>query len=333
MIEEQCHVEADYLLDVCADLELKVKLQTPANIDDQIALIGPAGETILVQPGHSDFSMLEQVLFQLKIDFNSLPLLVRGDSKEIRLLTPRIALAKLLPTVYSYTYNRYGIAPGTEVARTYFSAELFRFMAQNPGPYHLASAYLGLVNSDQGLLMAEQVVESCNIEVRVKRFHIGSPVHRYLYTDQHPTRNQGEPLERWSKFETPVVCFDWRHPLKSPEGNRLADEPLPDDYAALWLDDLPTAKKLARDAFLWIEDKFHQAGLQLIDICFFIDRTGQVIYGEISPDCMRVRNGSSVHAESLDKDLWRTGGTPEAVLEKYWRLYELVFKKSPPALN
>ena len=270
-------------------------------------------------------SLIEQVLAQLDVDFESLPLLVRGDSKEIRLLTPRIALAQLLPTVYSYTYNRYGVAPGTDAVRTRFTAELFRAMAAEPGAFQLCSAYLGLVSTPIGMLLAEKVVDTCNLEVRVKRFHIGSPLHRYLYTEQHPTRHQGKPLQRWSRFPEPVVCFDWRHPLQDESGKRLADEPLPDDYAALWIDDLHHAKKLARNAFLWIEQRFARAGLRLVDICFFIDCTGSVLYGEVSPDCMRVRDVAAANTEVLDKDSWRSGDSPEAVLAKYEKLYSLVF--------
>ncbi len=327
MITIEYAEDVDYLLDVCSDLDLKVNFKTLSPIDGKIVLAGPHGETIFVDPKNIEMSMIEQVLAQTKVNFDKLPLLVRGDSKEIRLLTSRIAIAKLLPTVYSYTHNRYGLALGTDKARTQFSAELFRKMANEPGPFHIGTAFLGVITTENEIFLAEQVVDVCNIEVRVKRFHIGSPLHRYLYTDRHLTRKRGLPLQRWSRFEEPIVCFDWRHPLHDELGNRLADEPLPDDYAALWIDDLVAAKRLARSAFLWIEQKFAIAGLQLIDICFFIDRSGSIIYGEISPDCMRVRNGESSDAKSFDKDVWRSGGTPDDVLNRYWRLYELVFNK------
>src|SRR5262249_15058441 len=136
------------------------------------------------------------------------------------------------------------------------------------------------------------------------------------------------PLQRWSRFERPVVCFDWRHPLEDESGNRLADEPVSDDYAAVWIDDVARAKSLARSAFEWIERRFHRVGLQLIDICFFIDRTGTVLYGEISPDCMRVRSHASSDAEALDKDHWRFGGEPGEVLARYRQLHELVFGRT-----
>jgi hypothetical protein len=321
----------DYVLDSCRNLQLEVR---PGNLDrggERFSVRGPSGEHIPVDLRSSRMSMVEQILRGIRFDFDTLPLLVRGDSKEIRLLTPRIALARLLPTVYSFTYNRYGQAPGTDEVRARFSAELFREMAAAPGPVHLSTAFLGLVETTSGPLIAEEVVDVCNLEIRVKRFHIGSPVHRYRYAERHDTAFGGKPLQRWSRFDRPVVCFDWRHPLLDDDGNRLADEPISDDYAAVWIDDVPYAKQLARTAFEWIEGRFACADLQLIDICFFVDRTGKVIFGEVSPDCMRVRAYSATEAESLDKDRWRSGGTAEEVLERYQRLHQLVFGEGGPA--
>ena len=123
----------------------------------------------------------------------------------------------------------------------------------------------------------------------------------------------GQPLQRWDRFANPIVCFDWRHPLTDHEGNRLADEPLPDDYAALWIGDVQRAKFLACETFGWLENFFTAEALRLIDICFFIDQSGGTIYGEISPDCMRVRTHASDDAEALDKDQWRSGGGPSSL--------------------
>jgi phosphoribosylaminoimidazole-succinocarboxamide synthase len=314
-----------HVVDACADLGLDVRPIAAAGAEDRLILRGPSGESISVDLRFGRLSMIEQVLRSVQVDFVTLPLLVRGDSKEIRLLTPRIALTRLLPTVYSFTFNRYGVVPGTDEVRARFSAELFRQMAAEPGASHLPSAFLGLVESPVGPLLAEEVVETCNLEVRVKRFHIGSPVHRYRYVEAHRTAFGRMPLQRWSRFEQPVVCFDWRHPLHDKNGVRLADEPLSDDYAAMWIDSVSRAKALVRRTFEWIERRFANAGLQLVDICFFVDRTGSVLYGEISPDCMRVRSHASADAEALDKDHWRSGGEPSEVLARYRRLHELVF--------
>ncbi|MFL6164074.1 MAG: phosphoribosylaminoimidazolesuccinocarboxamide synthase [Jatrophihabitantaceae bacterium] len=317
--------EADLLLDECADLE--IDLQVEQVIARQLEVTGPAGERFVVDiaPGHA--AMLEQVLQGMRFDFDALPSLVLGDSKDVRLLTPKVTLARLRPTVYSFTNNRYGTVPGTDEVRARFSAAVFRSMAESPGNRHLASAFLGLVETPVGPLLAERRVSPCNLEVRVKRFHIGSPLHRYRYTEDHSTVS-GPPLRRWSRFPDPVVCFDWRNPLHGDDGERLADEPISDDYAAVWMVDPQNAKRLARDSFEWLEERFRLAGLQLIDICFFIDRGGRVVYGEISPDCMRVRSGASDDAEALDKDQWRSGAPASELLLRYRRLHELVFGSS-----
>lgn len=316
---------ASLILDQCLDLELEVQLL--ASTLKQIVLSGPSGEELRVDLDHQRHSFMDQILQQVEFDFPDLPLLVLGDSKEIRLLTPKIALARLLPTLYSFTNNRYGEVQGTEGIRARFSAEIFRAMALSPGTYQLSSAFLALVESPVGPLLAERRVKVCNLETRVKRYHIGSPIHRYLFTEEHPTVS-GPALQRWDRFSEPIVCFDWRHPLTDHEGNRLADEPLPDDYAALWTSDVQRAKRLARETFGWLEDFFTAGGLKLIDICFFIDQGSGTIYGEISPDCMRVRTHAADDAEALDKDQWRSGGGPDLVLERYARLHSMLFGPS-----
>lgn len=316
---------ATAVLDQCSALDLNVRFAGMSRTT--MDLMGPANEPIRIALD-GRISMVEQVLQQLSFDFRSLPLLTQGESKEIRLLTPRIALARLLPTVYSFTHRRYGTAPGTDEVRTRFSADLFRLMSRSPGVRPLANAFLGLVETSSGPLLAEHVVEPGNVEVRVKRYHIGSPIHRYRFTEDHPTVGGLPPLQKWHRFERPLVCFDWRHPQEDEKGEALADEPLPDDYAGIWIADVPGAKRLARESFEWIEQLFAAKGLRLIDICFFVDQPGEVIFGEISPDCMRVRSSASDQAEALDKDEWRSGGGAADVLERYKRLHSIVFENA-----
>ena len=190
----------------------------------------------------------------------------------------------------------------------------------------IKNAFLACVERSGKLYIVQQKMKTTNLEVRVKRFHVGSPVHRYLYTEEyHTVQNNREPLQKWSRFNTPVVCFDWRHPLTDKNGRRLADEPISDDYAAIWMKNVPAAKKLASEVFLWLEALFKSAGLVLVDICFFIDEEGKYVFGEISPDCFRVRESLDENAKSFDKDVWRKGGSPEKITERYEILYNLIF--------
>jgi phosphoribosylaminoimidazole-succinocarboxamide synthase len=273
--------------------------------------------------------MLEAALWALPLDFEALPLLIEGESKVLRQWTDGVVVTRLKPTVYSYSMNRSGAVPGTDDSRLRFTATLFRRMAALPpqAGIRLQNAFLAARDTPAGPLLIERRVPTCNLEVRVKRYHIGSPLHRYRYTEQYPSLQAGGPIGRWSRFDQPLVCFDWRHPLTDEAGTRLADEPISDDYAAVWMENVPHAKELARQTFLWMESLFEAGGLRLVDICFFVDRTGRLIYGEVSPDCMRVRR----LGEDLDsaapgaKDIWRAGGSPEALLANYEDIYRRVF--------
>jgi len=278
--------------------------------------------------------LVEKVINLLPINFDELPLLIEGESKIVKLLNDNIVVEKFKPTVYSYTKNRYGIVGGTEDLRAKFTAEIFRKMNEeksNENGKKLQNAFLGLIKTSQGFIIAQRKVEPGNLEVRVKRYHIGSPLHRYNYTNKY-SKVFGDkcPLKKWDRFEKPIVCFDWRNPLTDDEGNRLSDEPLSDDYASVWMEDVWFAKKLASDTFLWLEQLFYNAGLILVDICFFIDQSGKVIFGEISPDCMRVKEGV-LHpklSDSLAKDLWRNGKNESFLATSYNKLYEIIFEKS-----
>ncbi|MDB5072256.1 MAG: phosphoribosylaminoimidazolesuccinocarboxamide synthase [Candidatus Eremiobacteraeota bacterium] len=268
------------------------------------------------------------------IDFERLPFVTEGESKVIRRYAPGILAIKLKPTVYSFTHNRYGEVPGTDVVRAYFAAETFGGMerAARDGTLDIRTAFLGLEETEDGPLLLQRDVEPCNLEVRVKRYHVGSPLHRYRYTERHRSTLGSGPVRAWTRFSEPVVCFDWRHPLCDDSGSMLADEPISDDYAALWMLDPARAKKVARSAFAWLEALFAEHDVTLVDICFFIDRTGTTLYGEISPDCMRVRHGSGdpERSEPGDKDSWRRGDAPDLVYERYRNLYQQIFPNAPP---
>lgn len=277
--------------------------------------------------------LVEYVIQQLPFDFEKLPLLVEGESKIIRQLNSKIVIEQFKPTVYSFTHNRYGEVAGTAELRVQFTGELFRSMNRynHEQRKNLKNAFLAVVNTADGPLLVQRKVETCNLEVRVKRYHIGSPVHRYKYTEKHLTVQLSEaPLTKWTRFDVPIVCFDWRLPLTDEDGKRLADEPISDDYAGVWMNNVVEAKNLARETFSWMERVFRDSGLLLIDICFFIDKSGQLLYGEISPDCMRVREGlgDPKNSESFDKDLWRKGEKEVLIAKQYHKIYHILFSSN-----
>ncbi len=298
----------------CRPLPNTINIQI---VDDRIPDKNIAPLTVYA--GDAEFSPIEQIFWHLEINFDELPLLKEGESKIVRLLTPKLVIEKFKPSVYSYTYNRYDFAEGTDRIRALFSAAVFRHLQHG--------AFISLIEQNGELLTIQRRVDDCNLEVRVKRYHVGSPVHRYLYTERHSSTQNGIKINKWCRFDEPIVCFDWRHPLEDEEGRRLADEPLSDDYAALWMDNTVHAKQLAKETFKLLEERFSASGLELVDICFFIDRSGHIIFGEISPDCMRIKQLSDdiANADSLDKDNWRSGHSKSHLYRKYKELLLRVF--------
>ncbi|MDN3637528.1 phosphoribosylaminoimidazolesuccinocarboxamide synthase [Simiduia curdlanivorans] len=275
----------------------------------------------------TSMSAVEQVIRLLHFNFDALPLVAEGESKIIRKLTGNLVIEKFKPSVYSFSKNRYGDVAGTDILRARFSAEVFRRMQLSDNSALRRNAFVALIERGDEVYTAQRLVENSNIEVRVKRYHIGSPLHRYLYTENYGSTQACGSITRWSRFDQPLVCFDWRHPLTDDQGKRLADEPISDDYASVWLHDMPSAKALARSSFLFLEDLFHDAGLQLIDICYFVDKSGHILYGEISPDCMRVReiNQDFDRVDAYDKDLWREGKSALTLKQRYEALYYRAF--------
>ncbi|GAB4193339.1 MAG: hypothetical protein OHK0022_08070 [Roseiflexaceae bacterium] len=267
------------------------------------------------------------------IDFDALPLVAAGESKEVRYQGGGRVAIRLRPSVYSYTYNRYGLVPGSDRLRLEATALLARVL-DRAGVAHAFEHF----DPDAGLITAQLLLEPtpegwrfhpddlgnstppqiAPIEVVVKAAHVGTPRHRYYQTEHYPTRS-GALIAAGDPYPAPIVRFDWRNPLHDAQGNRLADEPLASDMAELWIN-TARAADLARRAFAALSAFLGGRGLRLLDICFFIDRDGGLIFSELSPDCMRVTAAD----DSLDKDIWRAGGSSELLLAKWTRFVELI---------
>jgi phosphoribosylaminoimidazole-succinocarboxamide synthase len=87
-----------------------------------------------------------------------------------------------------------------------------------------------------------------------------------------------------------------------------------------WFIDTKRASNTALTAFTLLDTFLQSKGIELVDICFMIDQKGDMIFSEVSQDCMRVRSAEG----SLDKDIWRHGGSSELVLQKWKRFNELI---------
>jgi len=271
-------------------------------------------------------------------EFKTLPAVVEGESKEIRYLGNGDVAIRLKPTVYSYTHNRTGEIEGTDSLRLQASQILSEQLALN-GIDH-AYQYFSDSFIQAKLVLQPPTKDNPEpfrpddidkeelaklpvappIEVVVKDRHVGTPKHRYYKFGNYPTR-EGLYIQPEDLYPNTVVRFDWRNPMHDEDGNRLADEVLGEEMAD-WFIDVKEARETARRAFSVLRSFMQSRGIDLWDICFFIAEDGKTMFGEISQDCGRYRLLESDN--SLDKDVWRQGGSGEQVSAKWQQFVNLI---------
>lgn len=232
-----------------------------------------------------------------------LEIIHEGNSKIVRKLSDNLVLITLKPTIYSYTYNRSGVVPGTEIERLKASKKLWDVLT-NSG----ISTTIKIVSERYFI---SDFVKNVPIEVIVKLAHVGTPKHIY--------KGMETKLSRFGTYITPnhkhepYVRFDWRNDL-----------PHKDECLPLWLaDQFIDTKKATNTALASVSaltDFFRIKQLELLDICFFITEDGEKIYGEVSPDCMRVK----FEDKDFDKDLWRKGAKESIVLNQWRQFNEII---------
>lgn len=250
--------------------------------------------------------------------FQKLPLFTEGESKEIRLLNDEIGIIYFKPTIYSFTANRTGVVPGSNIPRVKVSQVLCEHLKAN-GVDH---AYIDYADE----FVITHIVKNPNIEIVVKANHTGTSKHRYFGMNKSKVRKShpyfaGMKIENMESYPLPIVRFDWRNPFKHPDtGVQLADEVMCDEQAD-WFINVDKAKKTARKTFAVLQDFLNEKDIMVYDLCLFISEDGKTVYGEISPDCGRYRH---YNLGSLDKDVWRAGGSSEQVLEKWNLLYKMI---------
>ncbi len=253
-------------------------------------------------------------------NFRKLPLFIEGESKEIRKVTDEIGIIYFKPTIYSFTANRCGVVEGSNIPRVHVSKVLCELLKNN-GIDH---AYIDYTDE----FVLTRLVNAPNIEVVVKANHTGTSKHRYFgmhgskVRESHPYYG-GMVIENMQPYPEPIVRFDWRNPFQHPETKKpLADEPMCDSQADLYID-VKEAKKTAIKTFKILTDFLGEKNIMIYDLCLFISEDGKTVFGEISPDCGRYRH---YDLGSLDKDVWRSGGSSKDVINKWNLLYDMICK-------
>jgi len=273
---------------------------------------------MLTMPALTDLMLTEMGDFFSRFDvmsdaeFERLPLIVEGESKIVRRTPGGLALIKLKPTIYSFTANRAAVVPGSDLLRLRATRTLVAELQKN----HCPHTYLHV---GERFILSTIVVNPPPIEVIVKGFHSGTSKHRYrgmsgmALRESHPFYDT--PIEDDGAYPQALVRFDWRNPLRDATGKALADEVLGDDTADLFID-TKMARPIAMRAFRVLSNFLAARDIVLYDLCLFITEDGTTNFGEVSQDCGRFRH---FELGSLDKDVWRAGGSSADVLAK-WQL-------------
>lgn len=252
---------------------------------------------------------LENLFLRALRSYDSLPVFHNGQSKEIRKTEHQgILIQKFSPTIYSYFANRAGILPGTDAIRLAVSRIFWHLLHRN------RIATCSLACAHDAVLITEESLPP--VEVIVKTALIGTPAHTYHGLFQHVDRF-GRPFVKGESHE-PYVRFDYRNPLRDESGNRLRDECLPLALADRLIN-VAAAEDTALKIFSVVQGALRMVELQCLDMCLFLNTTGDVQCGEISPDNMRIKD--LANTQDYDKDLWRKGKSGEEVVGK-WKLIQ-----------
>lgn len=279
--------------------------------------------------------------------FRRFPLVTVGESKEIRALDEERVVIWLKPTIYSFTHNRCAWVEGSNLLRARAMQTLIPLLKEAG----IAHAYED-ISARTGFIVAKRITPELdpNVEVIVKRYNAGTSYHRYYGLDARRTRAShpfwpGLEVPKYEPFGGPKVRFDWRNPFWHPErvaAARAADPQLPDEVFR-WPDDTRRsvmlrdevlgedfadelidtrqARRTALCTFAVLSRYLARCNIVIYDLCLFITSDGRTVYGEIDQDCGRFRH---LDHGSLDKDVWRSGGSVGDVLAKWELLIEMI---------
>ncbi|OGF27780.1 hypothetical protein A2331_06765 [Candidatus Falkowbacteria bacterium RIFOXYB2_FULL_34_18] len=279
-------------------------------------------------------------------EFKALPSVAEGESKEVRYAGKGLVVIRFKPTIYSFTANRCGVVPGSDILRLRASKVFLELFRQKGIKHAYREINDKWVLSDLILqpgtelnphpfrpddMNKEEIAKlavAAPIEIVVKNMHTGTSKHRYYGMIGHPIRKShnfypGFTFEGDGAYPETVVRFDWRNPLKDNNGNRLADEILPDELAD-WYINTKKARGTALKVGDVVAEFLNEYDIVFYDLCLFITEDGETVFGEISQDCGRYRH---FDLGSLDKDAWRAGGSSEIVLKKWDLLLKYITDK------
>lgn len=237
----------------------------------------------------------------------------------------------LKSTIYSHSMQATGTIKDLAKVRA-LGSQFFVEMMNRNGLYHTYNS----VNSE-GVVSSEYLTFIPMTEIVVKKGCHGTDKHSFYGL-------KGEDMmvsqENADYRCGPYVRFDWRNPnhVYKPTMEDIHENPYyyvfeqflgKEKFFRGWIKsdsdvvpvgdknisqeivsttiDTEQTRESALQMFLTISYYFRKVGLKILDICYMLDRDGKRFWSEINQDCMRIKIAEN--NESLDKDLWRAGGS------------------------
>lgn len=250
------------------------KTPTAAIVINKQAVIDDYGLGKILPPKiFHDFNLafLTSLLENAINAYESLPVIHDGDSRQIRSIpnTP-YGIMRFNPVIYSFKAHGPISAPQTEKVRAAVNQLIAEYLREN-GIYVSTLATIG----QYALISLEDA--TTHIEVVVKEAFAGPPKHIYKNLPDAETRSGGK-IGIYS-IHKPYVRFDWR--LPHPDDDMLMPEGLADYFI-----NTSQAKATALKTFRLVKKFLNRHDLDITDICLFLNKDGNKILTEISPDNM-----------------------------------------------
>jgi len=254
------------------------------------------------------------------IDVSKLPIIVEGCSKIVRSYDTKYNIIEYKPTVYSHKQQKEGIVEGTHLERMRMTKNILYLLEK----HEISHAYVYVGNQYVLCKKLDPQEDIPNVEVIVKRCHVGSDPYRYYKMADAKTRFGYPLLKERGEYPSLIVRFDWRNPNRHPEkGTPMGDEAMCDDLADYFIN-IESARDLATKTFVVLMNYFEEMNVRFKDCCFMITTDGSMHWSEISQDCGRYELIHESGYTSLDKDVWRAGESSELVFQKWSQMSAIV---------
>ncbi len=219
----------------------------------------------------NDREYLTALLEESIQNYDTLPIIHNGDSRQIRQIpNTKYGIMRFNPVIYSFVAHGPIEAPHTAEYRVAINQLISDYLHENG-----ISTCTLLSKGEYALVTVEDA--TTHIEVVIKEAFAGSPKHIYTNLPQETTRF-GTTIPVNGKHK-PYVRFDWR--LPHPDDDTLIPTGLADYFI-----DTKTAEKTALKTFRLVKKLLNRHDLDITDMCLFLNKSGDTVLAEISPDNM-----------------------------------------------